>query len=87
MTHALTNIPDWRVTLEDTDLTERMRPRLVSLAISEKRGDEADQLDIVLDDADGLLAIPPGARACWCWGGSRGRVAPASSTRASRSTR
>jgi phage protein D len=63
MTRALTNIPDWRVTLDGTDLTERMRPRLVSLAISEKRGEEADQLDIVLDDADGLLAIPPeGAR-------------------------
>jgi phage protein D len=63
MTRALTNIPDWRVTLDGTDLTGRMRPRLVSLAISEKRGEEADQLDIVLDDADGLLAIPPeGAR-------------------------
>jgi phage protein U len=90
MTHALTNIPDWRVTLDGTDLTERMRPRLVSLAISEKRGDEADQLDIVLDDADGLLAIPPeGARLLVMLGWKQGRdVAPASSTRAaSRSTR
>jgi phage protein D len=78
MTHALTNIPDWRVTLDGTDLTERMRPRLVSLAISEKRGDEADQLDIVLDDADGLLAIPPeGARLLVMLGWKQGRdVAP-----------
>lgn len=53
-----TNIPDWRVTLDGKDLTDRMRPRLVSLSISEKRGDEADQLDIVLDDTDGTLAIP-----------------------------
>ena len=58
MTEAITNIPDWRVTLDGKDLTDRMRPRLVSLTLSEKRGDEADQLDIVLDDADGLLAIP-----------------------------
>ncbi|GFM28133.1 contractile injection system protein, VgrG/Pvc8 family [Novosphingobium sp. PY1] len=58
MTQAITNIPDWRVTLDGKDLTERMRPRLVSLTISEKRGDEADQLDIVLDDTDGMLAIP-----------------------------
>ncbi|CCA91303.1 contractile injection system protein, VgrG/Pvc8 family [Novosphingobium sp. PP1Y] len=58
MTQAITNIPDWRVTLDGKDLTERMRPRLVSLTISEKRGDEADQLDIVLDDTDGGLAIP-----------------------------
>jgi phage protein D len=56
---AITNVPDWRVTLDGKDLTDRMRPRLVSLSISEKRGDEADQLDIVLDDTDGLLAIPP----------------------------
>jgi phage protein D/phage protein U len=75
---TLTNIPDWRVTLDGTDLTERMRPRLVSLAISEKRGDEADQLDIVLDDADGLLAIPPeGARLLVMLGWKQGRdVAP-----------
>jgi hypothetical protein len=77
MTHALTNIPDWRVTLDGTDLTERMRPRLVSLAISEKRGDEADQLDIVLDDADGLLAIPPeGARLLVMLGWNRGATWP-----------
>ncbi|SLK09474.1 contractile injection system protein, VgrG/Pvc8 family [Novosphingobium mathurense] len=58
MSEAITNVPDWRVTLDGKDLTERMRPRLVSLTISEKRGDEADQLDIVLDDTDGGLAIP-----------------------------
>jgi phage protein D len=54
------------------------RLRLVSLAISEKRGDEADQLDIVLDDADGLLAIPPeGARLLVMLGWKQGRdVAP-----------
>ncbi|WP_333701194.1 contractile injection system protein, VgrG/Pvc8 family [Sphingobium yanoikuyae] len=59
MTDRIANIPDFRVTLGDTDLTGKMRPRLVSLTLSEKRGDEADQLDIVLDDSDGGLAIPP----------------------------
>jgi Phage protein D len=58
MKQAIVNVPDWRVTLDGKDLTDRIRPRLVSLSISEKRGDEADQLDIVLDDTDGLLAIP-----------------------------
>lgn len=48
----------WLVTLDGEDLTEKIAPRLISLSISEKRGDEADQLDIVLDDGDGLLAIP-----------------------------
>lgn len=53
------NVPAWRVTLDGADLTAKIRPRLVSLTLSEKRGDEADQLDIVLDDSDGGLAIPP----------------------------
>jgi len=66
---VIANIPDFRVTLDGTDLTGtlkediaavagRIRTRLISLAISEKRGDEADQLDIVLSDADGRLALP-----------------------------
>lgn len=59
MTDRIANIPVFRVTLGDTDLTDKLRPRLVSLTLSEKRGDEADQLDIVLDDSDGGLAIPP----------------------------
>jgi phage protein D len=58
MTQGINNIADWRVTLDGEDLTGKLRPRLVSLSISEKRGDEADQLDIVLDDTDGGLAIP-----------------------------
>ena len=59
MTAALHNIPDWRVTLDGKDLSDKIRPRLVSLSLSEKRGDEADQLDIVLTDHDGGLDIPP----------------------------
>ncbi len=63
MTDRISNIPDFRVTLgsgaDQRDLTGAMRPRLVSLTLSEKRGDEADQLDIILDDSDGQLAIPP----------------------------
>lgn len=58
MSDRINNIADWRVTLDGTDLSDRLRPRLVSLTLSEKRGDEADQLDIVLTDHDGALAIP-----------------------------
>lgn len=36
----------------------RIRKRLISLSLSEKRGEAADQLDIVLSDADGRLALP-----------------------------
>lgn len=59
---TVSNIPDYRVTLDGEDMTSKLRPRLVSLGITTKRGDEADQLDIVLDDTDGQLALPkPGA--------------------------
>jgi uncharacterized protein len=49
----------WKVTLDGEDLTDSISPRLISLSIAEKRGDEADQLDLVLHDADGRLEIPP----------------------------
>ena len=55
---TVANIPDYRVTLDGQDMTSKLRPRLVSLGITTKRGDEADQLDIVLDDTDGGLALP-----------------------------
>lgn len=49
---------DFRLTLDGVDLTPRFRPRLSSLTLTEKRGEEADQLDLVLTDQDGKLAIP-----------------------------
>src|ERR1043165_2732396 len=58
-----TNLPAFKVTLDGRDLTDRIAPRLISLTISEKRGGEADQLDLVFHDADGTMAIPKeGAR-------------------------
>lgn len=48
----------FRVTLDGQDLTDRLQPRLLSLGLTEKRGGEADQLDLVLQDADGKLVIP-----------------------------
>ena len=47
-----------QVTLDGQDLTERIAPRLISLTITEKRGEAADELDLVLHDHDGKLAIP-----------------------------
>lgn len=50
--------PAFRVTLDGRDLTDRIDPRLMSLTLTEKRGDEADQLDMVISDHDGRMAIP-----------------------------
>jgi phage protein D len=52
------NVPDYRVTLDGKDLTDRIRPRLVSMTLTDKRAGEADQLDIVIDDTDGRMALP-----------------------------
>ncbi|WP_137681159.1 contractile injection system protein, VgrG/Pvc8 family [Aurantiacibacter suaedae] len=48
----------WKVTLDGRDLTDTLAPILIAITITEKRGDEADQLDITLSDADGLIEIP-----------------------------
>lgn len=56
-------IPDFKLVLDGQDLSDRIRPRLISLRLTEKRDDEADQLDLQIDDSDGRLALPvEGAR-------------------------
>lgn len=52
------NIADFLLTIDGVDFTDKARPRLVSLTLTEKRGDEADDLDLVLSDSDGKLALP-----------------------------
>ena len=41
------------------DITEIVTERLISLNLTDNRGMEADQLDIILSDHDGALALPP----------------------------
>lgn len=56
-------IPDFRLIMDGTDLSDRVRPRLISLSLTEKRDDAADQLNLQIDDSDGRLALPTeGAR-------------------------
>jgi phage protein D len=50
--------PEYHITLNGRDLTTKIAPDLVSLTLAESRGDEADTLDIVVDDSQGKLAIP-----------------------------
>lgn len=66
------NVADFRLTMagrslrgeifqalaEALDITDTVRPRLLGLTLTEKRGGEADQLDILLDDADGRMDLP-----------------------------
>jgi len=50
--------PAFRLTVDGVNISDAVRPRLNSLTLTEKRGDEADQLEIVLSDTDGALAFP-----------------------------
>lgn len=50
--------PAFRMTVDGRDITPAVDARLISLTLTETRGEEADQLDIELTDHDGSLAIP-----------------------------
>lgn len=54
MAHA----PDYRLSVDDQLITPTVRPRLNRLRLIDKRGMQADQLDLTLSDHDGRLAIP-----------------------------
>ncbi|PTW44673.1 hypothetical protein C8J25_109103 [Sphingomonas faeni] len=75
----ISNIAAVRVVVDGKDITPVLegkvpqpngrppRRRLVSLGISEKRGEEADQLDLVIDDTDGTVALPPTGAKIHVW--------------------
>lgn len=50
--------PALRLTVAGRDISTLVRPRLISLNLTEKRGTDADEIDLVLDDTDGQLQIP-----------------------------
>lgn len=59
MTPAPYHRPGYRITLAGQDITPKVNGRLNSLRIKAQRDQESDQLDLVLTDHDGQLAIPP----------------------------
>lgn len=50
--------PDFRLTVGDADSTARIRSRLLRLVVTDNSGDEADTVEIVLDDAGNDIAAP-----------------------------
>ncbi len=67
---AIENVPDYVVTVNGTDITGKLkgripepngrsRARLIGLRLSEKRGGDADELELTIDDSDGGMALPP----------------------------
>lgn len=49
---------DYKLIIDDDNVTSAIKGRLMSLTLTDNRGLEADQLDIELDDSDGKLALP-----------------------------
>ncbi|BEP43013.1 phage late control D family protein [Variovorax sp. V15] len=60
--HPAHPAPTYRLKIGDRDITPMVDARLISVTLNECRGNEADQLDLVLDDHDGALEIPPKGR-------------------------
>lgn len=64
--------PAYRITIDGEDISARIRPRLISLNITDNRGFEADTVDLTLDDTDGKLALPRKGATMQAWLGWRG---------------
>ncbi|PTB19560.1 late control protein [Trinickia symbiotica] len=49
---------DYRIIFDGRDLSPLIAPNLINLTLSESRAEEADTLDVVLDDSRNFFAIP-----------------------------
>ena len=62
---------------DGTDLADKVSPRLVGLSLSEAREAEADEVEVRLQNSDGLLVIPePGAVLALAMGWESGEDVP-----------
>lgn len=59
--------PIYRIEVEGNDISPILVDRLISLSIKDNRGLVVDSVDIDLDDADGLLDIPPEGAIIQVW--------------------
>ncbi|END4895123.1 phage late control D family protein [Citrobacter freundii] len=64
--------PAYMLTLDGEDITQNFSDRLIGLTMTDNRGFEADQLDIALDDTDGLVELPPRGTSLTLWLGWQG---------------
>ena len=64
--------PEFMLKLDDRDITQNFSHRLISLSMTDKRGLEADQLDIQLDDSNGLFELPARGATLSLWLGWEG---------------
>ncbi|MGR6423012.1 phage late control D family protein [Aeromonas veronii] len=51
-------IPAYQLLIDGNDISTAIRPRLMSMTITDNRGFSADTIEVTLDDSDGLIAMP-----------------------------
>ena len=59
--------PAYQITINSEDISARLADRLISLTLSDKRGLEADQLDLTISDHDGQVNLPKRGVAIRCY--------------------
>ena len=65
-------VPQWKVVIDGADITHKIKPRLMSLTLTDNRGFDADQVELQLDDSDGLLTMPRRGATLRVWIGWKG---------------
>ncbi len=50
--------PQYKVVIDGVDITKKIKPRLMNLTLTDNRGFDADQVELQLDDSDGMLQLP-----------------------------
>ena len=65
-------VPAYKITIDGKDITTLVKPRLMSLTLTDNRGFEADQVELQLDDADGKLTLPRRGASMRAWLGWKG---------------
>ncbi len=64
--------PQFKVVIDGTDITNKIKPRLMNLTLTDNRGFNADQIELQLDDSDGLLTMPRRGTTMRVWLGWKG---------------
>ncbi|MCT8178121.1 contractile injection system protein, VgrG/Pvc8 family [Variovorax sp. CY25R-8] len=50
--------PIWRISVNGANVSDRIRPRFVSLHITDDRANDADEIELVVSDHDGAVQLP-----------------------------
>ncbi len=65
-------VPQFKVVIDGADITHKIKPRLMNLTLTDNRGFDADQVELQLDDSDGLLTMPRRGASMRVWLGWKG---------------